>query len=246
MDVSAIYQSQRDVLVGLITGSGVTGDEPVRACPGWTVRDVASHVVGLADDWLTGDLEVYASAEWTAKQVDATRGHPLEALCDLLRERGDRFAAMLGDLSSEPHLPDVIQTTVGPSPVELFPVGVLIDLTQHVYDVASALSTPVEDSDGVVGQLNRRMLATVGRVWKMKNHEPVTVRSSLGDEIGVLGRGDTLQSLTVGDLDLFRSFGGRRTIGQIRGLDWGPGPPADEVLRDVVVPFFALPSEPVE
>jgi uncharacterized protein (TIGR03083 family) len=53
---------------------------PVPCCPGWTVRDVLSHVVGLTDDVLAGNVDGAASEPWTAAQVERLREAPVAEL----------------------------------------------------------------------------------------------------------------------------------------------------------------------
>jgi uncharacterized protein (TIGR03083 family) len=67
---------------------------PVPCCPGWTVRDVLSHVVGLTDDVLAGNVEGAASEPWTAAQVERLRDVPVAELLS----RWDSQAAAAGAL----------------------------------------------------------------------------------------------------------------------------------------------------
>ena len=48
---------------------GALVDRLVPACPSWTGRDVLGHLTGIAQDWVAGRLEGYASKHWTAEQV---------------------------------------------------------------------------------------------------------------------------------------------------------------------------------
>ena len=64
-----LYLEVAQAVRTVIDAHDAQGDEPVPTCPGWTVRDVVAHLAGLADDWLTGNLEVYASDDAERKFV---------------------------------------------------------------------------------------------------------------------------------------------------------------------------------
>ena len=48
-------------------------DRPAAATPGWRVRDVLAHMVGVSDDVVNGRLDGIASDEWTGAQVERRR-----------------------------------------------------------------------------------------------------------------------------------------------------------------------------
>ncbi|MFB6718511.1 maleylpyruvate isomerase N-terminal domain-containing protein [Kribbella sp. NPDC056345] len=54
----------------------------VPACPDWTVHNLVSHLAGVAADFATGNLDGAPEPEWTAVQVDARRGRPIDAVLD--------------------------------------------------------------------------------------------------------------------------------------------------------------------
>ena len=240
------YQAQRDGLIAMVRSSGATGEEPVPACPGWTVADVIRHLLGLTDNWLTADLEIYASPEWTSRQVEAWSSAPLDELFAEWTERGDRFAAMLDDLAAVETLPEVVTTVIGPVPTKTFGGGILGDLTQHCYDVASALEAEMPDPLATIPMQTRRLTGRVHLQWKPAGHEPVRIVSEEEGELGVIGGKEADVTLTAPTIDLFRSMGGRRTAEQIQALDWNPTPPPVAALSDFVIRFFTLPTEQVE
>ena len=51
-----------------VLGGGLV-DRLVPACPSWTGRDLLGHLTGIAQDWVAGRLESYASTHWTAEHV---------------------------------------------------------------------------------------------------------------------------------------------------------------------------------
>ena len=85
--------------------AGFSDDEwatPVPCCPGWTVRDVLSHVAGIPDDVLAGRLDGVATDPWTAAQVERNRDL---AVADLLARWNDQtpgFAAAMQSMHAGP------------------------------------------------------------------------------------------------------------------------------------------------
>ncbi len=56
-------------------------ETPVPACPGWRVRDVLAHLVGVIEDAVAGRISGPPSPEQTAVEVDRHRADdPVELL----------------------------------------------------------------------------------------------------------------------------------------------------------------------
>jgi uncharacterized protein (TIGR03083 family) len=242
--ISARYERERLAILGLLDEA--TGDEPVPTCPGWTVADVVRHLIGLCDDWLTGRLEVYASPEWTAQQVAAFASVPTQELRSEWDLRSTRFCAFLDDPTSADHLGDMVRTVIGTFPTSSFPGGIVVDLTQHVADVSSALGRdPMVDPDDVA-VCNRSMSFSLGRAWRHFGVPSVIIRTTDSGEEYALGDDPTLK-LEATSFDLFRTLGGRRAAAQTQALDWtGSADDIAAVSPLLTVPFFAAPEQPVE
>jgi uncharacterized protein (TIGR03083 family) len=93
VDASTAYPALRDRICALVLGADA--DVPVPACPGWTVRNVLSHVVGVTTDVLAGRIEGVATDPWTAAQVDARRDAGITALVDEWRANAEAFDALI-------------------------------------------------------------------------------------------------------------------------------------------------------
>ena len=121
-DYVACYRDTRTALTAL-TRSLDDPDQarPVPATPGWDVRDVVGHVVGISADLLAGNLAGAGTDEWTAAQVDPRRGVPL---ADVLAEWSDRAPTLEEQVASWP--PEFAATLVA-------------DLATHDLDVRGAL-----------------------------------------------------------------------------------------------------------
>jgi uncharacterized protein (TIGR03083 family) len=59
LDVSALFQAERERLLGLLVG--LTADDWQRPtpCPGWTVLDLANHLLGDDLGWLARNRDGY-------------------------------------------------------------------------------------------------------------------------------------------------------------------------------------------
>jgi uncharacterized protein (TIGR03083 family) len=102
-------------------------------CPGWTVQETVSHMVGVPDALLSGDLEGIASDAWTQRQVDRHRGFSLAALADKWESQAQEFDAMLPNIP-QPALSQMV-----------------FDVTSHEHDVRHAVGRPgSRDSAGVI------------------------------------------------------------------------------------------------
>lgn len=110
----------------------VDGDRPVPACPGWTVRQLVAHIVGVPEDILAGRTDGVASDAWTQAQVDRHAG---ESLADLRRT--------LVDLAS---VFDPLLVLV-PAPMNS---QFVMDAVTHEHDLREAVGRPgAQDSSAV-------------------------------------------------------------------------------------------------
>ncbi len=147
-------------------------DLPVPACPGWAVRDLVAHLVGVAEDSVRGAFfpgallawrdEALAAArdEWTADHVRRHRRGTRDALCAALERHGCALAANLrrGDAAvggGQGGGHDRVHGGVDGSGFAA-PVG---DLAVHVADLREALGLPAAD-----GRLGRWGFAAY-RAW---------------------------------------------------------------------------------
>src|SRR5215212_1292728 len=98
MEATEAYRSTRQRVTALLRAAGPGDpDRRVPACPRWTVREVAAHLAGAADDVLAGRLDGVASDEWTAAQVEARAGRSLAEIVDEWEALGPRIEDLFGD-----------------------------------------------------------------------------------------------------------------------------------------------------
>ena len=106
---------------------GIAPGTPVPATPGWTVHDVVAHLTGLAGDWVHGNLDGYASPEWTQGHVDERVGRTPGSLAAEWAHHADGLTAILRDpLGSG--LPDPLIAAFGPVPAIGWPDVIVTDI----------------------------------------------------------------------------------------------------------------------
>src|SRR5262245_33787893 len=72
--IARLYRANQQSIVALFESLDESQwAQPVRCPPGWTVREVLSHVEGVADDLYNRRLEGAGTPPWTAAQVERSR-----------------------------------------------------------------------------------------------------------------------------------------------------------------------------
>jgi uncharacterized protein (TIGR03083 family) len=207
-DAYSALHSRLDRLLATIAGS-----EPVPSCPGWTTRDVLAHLVGLCDDWINQRLDGYATASWTADQVDRYSAFNVK---DLL-ERWSQLAVEFALLDDHP--------TLGPPARWAFGDAII-----HEADLRGALAAGHAPHDAVLLSL----AGTVTR-WRetLERTQPPTtlILRPMDAPEWTLGPQSHEPPVVVSPTahELFRALAGRRTEEQVREWQWSRDP--DAILR---------------
>ena len=176
---------------------------PVPACPGWSVRDVVSHLAGTVRWAAEGRLRGVPSDEDTAAQVAELADTDLDEVLDGWAAMAPTFAERVAER-------------------EVWPAA--IDVVTHEHDIRHALRRPgARDTDGV------RLLSDLLLDWWAPSRpvEVVTERRTV--RVGPDG-GDPVRWRTD-DFEVLRARMGRRSRAQLAALDWSadPGPVLDEL-----------------
>ena len=108
-DVGVRYRSAR-LRLGetLATLDARQWDLAVDACPGWRVRDVLAHLVGVIEDAMAGRLTGPPPPAQTREQVDRHRHQEPAALLDEWNALGAGFEDALSSLGIWPAFMDVL------------------------------------------------------------------------------------------------------------------------------------------
>src|SRR5215472_4100037 len=94
-DLGALYGVVRERLSDLAVDVADPDAIAVPACPGWSVRDVVAHVVGIAEDVVAGRLSGPPDDEWTAVQVAERRDKSMADLVHDWSKAGPRFQELI-------------------------------------------------------------------------------------------------------------------------------------------------------
>ena len=176
----------------------------VPCTPGWTARDVLSHVSGIPDDAAAGRMDGAPGEAWTAAQVERNRPFSVDELLDRWPEQAPVFAEMIEQVGE--HRPP-------------------IDCHSHEHDIRHALGRPGARNNAIIEMPSFAMVDAPVRVVIDVIDGSVVTTGDVASVSTVTLRGATR-------FELFRSRLGRRSREQVRAADW-IGADADvEVVLD--------------
>jgi uncharacterized protein (TIGR03083 family) len=225
IDTAQVYAgAQRSVEELVREASPEELDRTVPACPLWRVRDVVSHLTGVARDMVEGGLLVDFSPieswqsedgartgnEYTDHQVSSRRGRDIE---EVLAEWREATALLLPILRGEKQAPQAFPF------VELVPVN---DIAAHLHDVRGALRRPGERDTPLVSLAFASYLA--GFSMRCGARGLPAVRVCYGDKERLTGAGEPAATWTGDRFELFRALAGRRSNEQIAAMQWDGDP----------------------
>lgn len=196
------------------------------ACPGWTVRDLIAHLLGVAEDWCHQRLEGYAGEGWTASQLERHRHRPMPELLEALL---DAATAVTG-LGPDPQLGEPARWAFG-------------DALIHEADISEAVGTEQPPIDDVLTHLSAGL----------KRWGPQLAAGGVTLHVDVIARqwtvgaaGDDAVDLRLfgGAYEVWRGVYGRRSWSRFRALAWNRAPDA---VHRVGLPYpFSFPDEPLQ
>ena len=131
---------------------------PVPCTPGWTIRDVLSHVAGVTDDIANGRVEGAGTDPWTAAQVERWRDVDQATLIAQWNSQIDGVADLLEQFGE---------------------VRPPIDCWSHEQDVRHALGREPNVPDDFVGERDRDEVR--GRSRRPARHDHVRRRLTVVD-----------------------------------------------------------------
>ena len=207
-DSAVAYAEVRERMTALLRGASPEQlARQVPACPDWSVKDLAAHVVGVAVDVAAGRVEGAGSDPWTAAQVEARKEAPLE---DLLAEwQGVAVESALQAVD------------------EMQAAQVVFDVATHEHDLRGALELPgARDSRGV--DVGWTWATTVLGMLRDGYGEGAVVLTT-ADGSTTCGSAEPTSGVTADRFALFRAMTGRRSAEQVAAWDW-TGEPAVERL----------------
>jgi uncharacterized protein (TIGR03083 family) len=154
----AEYGSFGDLIRGLSTEDWTAAS----ACEGWSVADVAGHVIGQLTDVVNFRLDGLGSPEATKRQGDERRGRSAVELADEL----DSSLKVAGDLLAA--FDDAAWDGPSPSGAGTLGFGVeslWFDTFVHSFDIRSPLGDSQLQGDGLRPSLSHIAQVLTGESW---------------------------------------------------------------------------------
>jgi uncharacterized protein (TIGR03083 family) len=182
-------------------------DAPTR-CEGWTVRDIAGHMVGQVTDVVNGRLDGLGTPEVTEREAKERAGRSAAELAEELAEGRAGVAALaaqLDDAAWNTPVASDFDGTLGDGVLALWFDGYL-----HADDIRAALGTPSAKGDGLRGSIHW-VAADLGR----RGWGPATLALEGVEVIDVGGGGEKIS----GDAQQFLLVATGRADPSPLGLD---------------------------
>ena len=208
MSNAAIYDATKQRITDLVRDRDAS--LPVRACPGWSVKDVVAHLGGGLRDFVDRRFDGVESGEWGERQVRDRRDNSLD----------DAFAEWNSNRELAAPLFD---TPIGST--------LITEVVMHEHDLRAALDAPGERENVAVRSALTKPLQQLDK--RMRENDVPALRIVLEHGDRVVGAGEPRGTLRTTSFELLRAIGGRRSADQIKDMEWEGDP-------DVWIASFAL------
>jgi uncharacterized protein (TIGR03083 family) len=199
MNDAEMYEAAFRRVTELVSDENATTAVPT--CPGWTVKDVVAHLAGSLKAYQTHDLEGASSPEWGERQI-AQRANRTLSECvqewrGLVHPDDDIFGSSIGRVAA-------------------------IDLLAHEQDIRTAIHRAGHrDEEGFAAAVETGLGFLDQRV---RADGLPAVRFVTEDVDVIVGEGEPRATLRTTTFELSRALHGRRSLGQVRALDWDGDP----------------------
>lgn len=189
-----LYQQSMGRIQTLVNNGNA--DTPVPACPGWFIRDVVAHLLGVVADASARKLDEAESDDWSA-------GH--------IARVGNRS---LGDIVAEWHTRAITR----PDVFERYGAVLVTDVVTHEFDIRGALGNTQSRDLQVVRTVALFYLEALDHIWREEGVAPLRIltESSALD----IGGDDPEVSVEIGWWEIGRLTSGRRSPAQVRDYTW--------------------------
>jgi uncharacterized protein (TIGR03083 family) len=230
-EVADIYEQLRNEVSELVAGLEPEElERAVPATPGWTIKDVVTHVAADATCVITGDFPteffdafgedaaVATVNAWTERQLQERAGRSLEELLQEWKTSGTEVAAMMrGD-------------SPWPEGTLVFADRILVtDAAVHQQDIFGALDIERARESVPIKLGLSGYIATMG--WRLAPANIPPLRFDVGDKSYSAGEGEPNATVRASRFELFRAMSGRRNPDQIAAYEW-------EGNAEPYIPYF--------
>jgi uncharacterized protein (TIGR03083 family) len=195
--LSDLYRHTHRRITTMVTELDRTAlHQPVPACPGWSVRDVVSHLTAVAEDIVAGRLTGPPSDQVTAEQV--------------ARHRSSELAETLASWDTvAPSLEEVLDR------FEVWPA--VLDAATHEQDIRGALGRPGARRAAAVRMGTTQLLTGL--------QPPIPLRVVVEDAEFRVGPDEGDEIVLITDrFEALRWRMGRRSRAQLLGMEWSGDP----------------------
>jgi uncharacterized protein (TIGR03083 family) len=198
---AAIYRETRERLGGFVVDLDDDRSRvEVPACPGWSVQDVVSHLVGIVADLQDGRMDGVGTDEWTRAQVTSRRAATIVDVVDEWNRRAPAFEEQVAG----------------------WPAGIasqlVADVAMHELDIRAAVGDlRARDSDGVALAFDYYAAKLGERIGEAGL--PALVIDTATGTVAV-GDGEPGATLRTSRFEVLRAMGGRRSAAQVLGYEW--------------------------
>ena len=219
-DITDLYEQLRNDISELVAGlEPAELDKPVPATPGWSIRDIVTHLTADATCIIAGDFPraffdafgepdaVTLVNEWTARQLKEREDRSLEELLQEWKTSGNDLAAMMRGESPWPEGTLTFADRV-----------LLTDAAVHQQDVFGALGIERAREAAPIKIGLSGYIATMG--WRLVAAGLPPLRFDLGDKSYTAGEGEPKATVHGSRFELFRAMSGRRSPEQIAAYKW--------------------------
>lgn len=203
MDVGSLYRGTRERIIELVRAEPEAAMTTVLATPAWTVKDVVGHLTGVCADILSGNIAGVTTEPWTAAQVEARKNATLDEIVEEWSTIGpqvEEMAHLFGEAGEQ----------------------WVVDAVTHEQDLRGTLGKPgARDEPAVdlaLGYTGRWFTTTVAAKGITGLKVVVEDRKWSTDD------GPPSATLIAERFDFLRAVTGRRSVAQIRALDWRGDP----------------------
>ncbi|MEJ2885696.1 maleylpyruvate isomerase N-terminal domain-containing protein [Actinomycetospora aeridis] len=200
--------------VAEIVTTGDVAARPVPSCPEWTGRDLVGHLVDIAC------------------RVSARCGRPVEP----------GVVAGVGTVEDDLAVWETVGARLDPLIAGGGAEVMVMDAFTHELDLHRSAGTAPERGHPAFATSLGVLVAGVGGEIRERGLPALRVRA--GGSQWIAGDGEPAATVTGADYDVHRAFAGRRSLDQVRGLDWSTDP--DAWLPAFRWKAFHPPARPVE
>jgi uncharacterized protein (TIGR03083 family) len=212
VDQATAYQRSSERIRSLVNERNA--DVEIPTCPGWTVKDMIGHLADLIAVYKTDPKEGF-SPGWGDRGVedrsDRSLGENLDEWDELVKDSGDIFDSHMAQVA-------------------------VSDILAHEQDIRTAIDEPgARDDENIVPSIEMAL------AWVEQKADGLPTLRLVTESVDrQIGEGDPSVTLRTSNYDLFRVLHGRRTVEQVRAMDWSGDP--DPWMKDL---FIFGPTERV-